>query len=417
MRDLLASAARLNSRCAGPEDATVQYRPSTPGAGGTLSTVGPILVRTFCRMVADIVQQGKPTEVIRNVIAIGIAAILSTEYAVLGNEMKDAAELAVEECNTAGGINGTPVSAYVVDDQANLEQGCIVAHELCGRAGVLGVIGHFGSEVSIAASDAYLECGLAMITPIASNPKLTERRLPNVFRFTNRDDRTAQAIAGYLLDELGKRQAVIVQSDYVYGKSMAEQFSLAFSRRGGEIVAREDLAVGQREFGEMLSRLPAQFDLVFYGGAFEGAYLLKAMRRYGFTQLFAAGDGCWDVTNFLQPAADAAAQGEGVLILSATPVSDRSAPFVVQFKQRYGPVRNYAVNSYDATRVLLEAIRTAARHRVPKRQDVIAALRGINFPGIAYEQPVSWDEKGDNSAAVTALYVVERGSFRQVAVR
>ena len=280
-------------------------------------------------------------------IGVGIAAILSGDYAPLGREMKVAAEIAIDECNAAGGICGSAVSTHVVDDQADVEEGRKVARELCGRSEVLGVVGHFGSDASIAASEIYRECGLAMITPIASNPKLTERRLSNVFRFTNSDDRAAQAIAGYLFNNLGKRRAVIVQTDYAYGKSMAGHFAETFSIMGGETVRREDIAVGQCHFDDLLSRLPTQFDVLFYGGAFEGAYLLKAMRRHGFAQLCAAGD--------------AASVGEGVLILSATPTSGRSAHFVDNYERRNGPITNYAVNSYDSTRLLLASIRAAAR--------------------------------------------------------
>jgi branched-chain amino acid transport system substrate-binding protein len=107
-------------------------------------------------------------------ISIGIATILSGDDALLGNEMKRAAEMAVEDCNTDGGGLGTTVSAYIVDDEASVEQGRRVARELCSKSEVLGVVGHFGSDVSMAASDVYRECGLAMITPIASNPSLTD---------------------------------------------------------------------------------------------------------------------------------------------------------------------------------------------------------------------------------------------------
>ena len=73
-------------------------------------------------------------------IAIGIAAILSGDYAGVGNEMKLAAEMAIEECNAAGGIFGNEVSTYVLDDQADVEQGRRVARELCGNSEVLGVV-------------------------------------------------------------------------------------------------------------------------------------------------------------------------------------------------------------------------------------------------------------------------------------
>lgn len=51
----------------------------------------------------------------------------------------------------------------------------------------------------------------------------------------------------------------------------------------------------------------------------------------------------------------------------------------------------------------------------PSRRDVLAAVHNIRFKGIAYREPVRWDEKGDNLAAVTALNGVENGRFRQIA--
>jgi ABC-type branched-subunit amino acid transport system substrate-binding protein len=148
----------------------------------------------------------------------------------------------------------------------------------CARPDLLGVVGHFNSDVTITASTVYHECGLAMITPIASNLAVTDRSLANVFRLTNRDDYTGPAIATYLY-------------------------------------------------------------------------------------------------------------------------------------------RLYAVNSYDAGRLLLLAIEHAAKAKgaIPSRADVVAAMRSLRFQGIAYRRPVAWDAKGDNTAAVTMLNVVEDDHFREIA--
>ncbi|MER9948912.1 hypothetical protein [Mesorhizobium sp. M0047] len=81
--------------------------------------------------------------------------------------------------------------------------------------------------VTIAAADIYAAYDLAMITPIASDTALTERALTNVFRFTNRDDQTGAAIARYLYDVMGKRRAVLIETETMYGHSMACAFSRA----------------------------------------------------------------------------------------------------------------------------------------------------------------------------------------------
>jgi branched-chain amino acid transport system substrate-binding protein len=350
---------------------------------------------------------------------LGIAGPLSGRAALLGTEMKQAVELAIED-TTSNGISAQIIRSQSVDDGGTISQGEAVARNLCAQPNLLGVVGHYNSDVTIAASTLYHEVGLAMITPIASNPKLTERGLNGIFRLTNRDDCTAMAIAGYLYRTLGKRRAVVIESATAYGKSMAEHFATSFSALGGNITTRLSVEEGQRGFESLITALPRQFDLVFYGGTFEGAPILCTMRSIGINQLFATGDGCWDVNHFLKPAGEAATAGEGVLVLSASPEIGRvpgSEEFAKRYSLRYGPIGNYAVNSYDAARLLLQAMEQAATStgRLPQRADVIDALSNIKFQGIAYPHPHQWDENGDNLAALTVLHTVQNGQFRQIA--
>jgi branched-chain amino acid transport system substrate-binding protein len=352
-------------------------------------------------------------------IRIGIGAPLTGESAPMGTEMKQAIEMAIEEANVAGGILGATITASVCDDNSDARGVASRVDTLCSQPDLLGVVGHYNSDVSIAASNIYSACDLAMITPIASNPELTDRMLPNVFRFTNRDDRTGSAIAEYLYTYLGKRRAVVIESRSAYGKSMARWFVEGFSKLGGEIVSRQTVDVGARDFRSLVAGLPKDFDLLFYGGTFEGAFILKAMRGARMNQRFAAGDGCWDVKHFLEPAGPAATQGEGVLVLAATPAIGSvvgSSDFAERYRTRHGPMINYAVNSYDSARVLVRAIESAANNldRFPARADVVHAMRKLRFTGIAYPNPTEWDSKGDNNAAMTALYEVTTDGFRQV---
>ncbi|MFL5495028.1 MAG: branched-chain amino acid ABC transporter substrate-binding protein [Gemmatimonadales bacterium] len=353
-------------------------------------------------------------------LAVGIAGPFSGPSARLGLEMRQAAELAVEERNAAGGIQGMRVEALAADDRSDVEHGEGIARYLGTDAAVLGVVGHYNSDVTLAASEIYHADGLAMITPIASNPALTERGLANVFRYTNRDDHTGHAIADYLHGALGKRRAVVFQSASLYGRSMADEFGRSFTTLGGQVLARLPIKEGEREFGRLVAGLPADLDLLFYGGSFEGADLLRAIRDAGLAQCFATGDGCWDVANFLEPAGEAATAGEGVLVLAASAAVGRvpgSEEVADQYIRRHGPIVNYALNSYDAARVLLLAIDRAAtaKRAVPGRAEVVAAMRTVRFQGVAYSRVLEWDAKGDNRASVTVLNVVEHHRFREIA--
>ena len=353
------------------------------------------------------------------VIRIGIGAPLTGGAASFGVEMRNAVELAIEDQNRAGGVRGAKLEAAVFDDEASDAKGQAGATTLCQDPAVLGVVGHVNSNVSISASSVYAACGLAMLTPMSSNPGVTDRGLPNVFRLTNRDDHKGPGLAAYLYRRAGKRRAVVVDDQTAYGKGLADLFAGAFARLGGTVVARPTVKVGDRDFQPLLAGLPADFDVVFFGGIAEAPYLLQQMRERGLNQLFACGDGCWNVKGFIQPAGAAATKGEGVLILSAAPAIGRvpgSAAFAERYTKRFGPIANYALNSYDSARLVISAIQQAASATGgrPTRADVVAALRKAQYQGVAYARPVTWDARGDNTAAVIFVNVVEGDRFKEV---
>src|SRR5262250_1453369 len=341
-------------------------------------------------------------------IKIGIGAPLTGGAASFGVEMKNAVELAVDEKNAAGGILGARIETRAFDDEASDAKGQAAAALLCSDPALLAVVGHVNSNVSIAAATVYAGCGLAMLTPMSSNPGVTDRGLPNVFRLTNRDDHKGPGLAAHLYRKLGKRRAVVVDDQTAYGKGLADLFAGTYTKLDGSVVARRAVNVGDRNFQLLLASLPPDFDVLFYAGIAEAAFVLKQMRERGMNQLFACGDGCWNVKGFIEPAAGAATKGEGVLVLSAAPAVGHvpgSAAFAERYTKRFGPIANYAVNSYDSARLVLEAIKRAAdgKSGLPARGDVVAALRALHYQGVAYAQPVEWDAKGDNVAAVIFL--------------
>src|SRR4051794_20032744 len=112
--------------------------------------------------------------------------------------MSQAIRVAVDECNEGGGIFGATVELSSTDDAGRVDAGETAARGICAKTNLLGVVGHYNSDVTLATSLIYDAANVTMITPIVSNPKLTDRNLANVFRFTNRDDETGIAIARYL---------------------------------------------------------------------------------------------------------------------------------------------------------------------------------------------------------------------------
>ena len=352
-------------------------------------------------------------------VHIGIGGPLTTASATFGVEMRHAVDLAVEEKNAGGGILGAKVIAIAVDDAANNDKGLAAAKQFCDDPSNLGVVGHVNSGVTIAAARVYGNCGLAAITPMSSNPGVTELGLGNIFRLTNRDDRKGPGLARWLYEKMGKRRTVVLDDGTTYGKGLADGFVTGFEQKGGSVLLRQSVHAGDSDFRSLLSSLPRDFDVLFFAGIREGAYIVKDMRALGLNQLFACGDGCWSVDGFIKPSEGAALKGDGVRILSAAPAIGTvpgSDEFAARYTAKYGPINNYAASSYDSARLLLAAIERAAtdKKQLPSRADVIAAMRQGSFQGIAYARPVEWDAKGDNVAAVIYVNGVEGERFKEI---
>jgi branched-chain amino acid transport system substrate-binding protein len=218
---------------------------------------------------------------------------------------------------------------------------------------------------------------------------------------------------------MGKRNAVVIDDGTLYGQGLADGFAGGFAAAGGAIAARRSVKVGDTDFRALLGGLPPSFDVLFFAGIREGAYIVKDMRSLGLNQLFGCGDGCWSLDAFVQPAGAAALQGEGVRILSAAPAIGKvpgSAEFAARYTAKYGPINNYAASSYDSARIVMAAIEVAAvaKQAVPTRAEVLAAMKATRFQGIAYARPAQWSPKGDNVAAVIFVNTVEAGRFKEV---
>lgn len=232
------------------------------------------------------------------VYKIGVAGPMTGGIAAYGEEMRKGAQLAAEDINAAGGINGKKVEIVIGDDACEPKQAVTVASRLIERDKVNVVVGHFCSSSTIPASEAYAEADMLMITPASTNPKVTERKMPNVLRTCGRDDQQGLVAGNYIVDVLKSKRIVLIHDKDTYGQGVANATQAQLNKRGVKEIMYEGLTRGEKDYNALVTKIKsANADLIHFSGlSSEAGTLLRQVREQGINTQFMVTDGAVEDT-------------------------------------------------------------------------------------------------------------------------
>src|SRR4249919_1218143 len=148
-------------------------------------------------------------------IKMGVAGPLTGPNAAFGAQLKNGTDQAVADVNAAGGIMGQKITMSYGDDVSDPKHGVSVANKF--------VVGHFNSGVTMPASEVYQESGILEITPSATNPKITERNMWNIFRTCGRDDQQGEVAGAYIVANFKGKKIAIVHDKKTYVQGLADE--------------------------------------------------------------------------------------------------------------------------------------------------------------------------------------------------
>jgi len=323
-------------------------------------------------------------------IKVGVGGPVTGPNAAFGAQLKNGAEQAAQDINAKGGINGQKIEIVVADDVSDPKQGVSIANKFAGD-GVKFVIGHFNSGVTMPASEVYQENGMLMVTPSATNPKVTERGMWNVFRTCGRDDQQGEVAGKYIADKFKGKKVAVVHDKTTYGKGLADETKKAMNKLGVKEVLYEGVNTGEKDFSALVSKIKAAgADLVYWGGLHtEGGLILRQMRDQGVKAVLMGADGIAD-TEFAAIAGPAA---EGTLMTFGPDPKKRpeAAAVIKSFEAKKFDPQAYTLYSYAALQVIADAA-NQAKSLDPKK--VAETIRN----GKPYKTVIgdlSFDKKGD----------------------
>lgn len=308
------------------------------------------------------------------------------------------------EVNQAGGINGQPLKVVLVSDDNDPTVAAQVAQTLVRNQEILGVIGHFGSDATLAAAPVYNDGGLVMISPTSTSVDLSGAG-QFTFRTVPSDSFTAATLARYQINTLNRRNAaVFFNSESAYSASLKKEFTTAIATSGGQVLTEVDLkgagfnapnAVEQaiQQGADILVLLPNT-------AALDEALQVVAVNRRRLP--IVGGDSVYN-PRVLQIGGENAVGA--VVAVPWVLLSNPSAPFVQSSRQLWGADVNWrTAMAYDASQVLITGLRTA-----PTRADLATTLRSNSFVVNGATGAVRFLPSGDRNQAMQ-LVVVEPDS-------
>lgn len=294
-----------------------------------------------------------------DVVILGEFGSLTGGTATFGKSTQRGIEMALEEVNKAGGIQGKPVRIIVEDDQSKPEEAATAVKKLVNQDKVLVVLGEVASSRSLAGAPICQEAKVPMITPASTNPKVTQVG-DFIFRVCFIDPFQGEVMAKFARNTLKASKAAIlkdIKNDYSVG--LAQFFTETFKNLGGEIIAEESYSEGDIEFRAQLTALKAKKpDVIFIPGYYtEVGLIARQARDLGITVPLIGGDG-WDSPRLIEIGGKA---------LENTYYSNHYTPddprpevqkFLTDFKAKYNEIPDaMAPLGYDAARIAFDAIK------------------------------------------------------------
>ena len=340
--------------------------------------------------------------------------------AIYGTAVKNGAQIAVDEINAAGGINGKQIEYRFEDDQNDAEK-AVNAYNTLKDWGMQMLVGTTTTAPCIAVAGKTAPDNVFQITPSASSPDVLSSGNGNVFQVCFTDPNQGIASAQYIAEnKLATKIGIIYDSSDVYSSGIEEKFEAEAKTQGLNIVSKAAFTADSKtDFGTQLQKAKdAGADLLFLPIYYqEASIILKQADTMGYKPKFFGVDGMdgiLTVENFDTKLA------EGVMLLTpfAADAKDEAVQnFVKTYKEKYKDTPNqFAADSYDAVYALKAAIEESKATTDMSASDMCDALKGamtkIKMQGLTGgEDGLTWNESGEVTKSPKAV-IIKNGAYK-----
>ena len=341
-------------------------------------------------------------------VKLGLVTAVTGSNSLVGEEAQEGAQLAIDEINAAGGVNGQMLELVVTDEVDNLEMSVLATQELLANDEIMGIIGSLYSTYCIAALPSILDAQVPFMCMGSSSGVSKEK---NPYTWQNRPLDTAQgaALADYVVNELSCKNPAIMHSTQSTFQSLADQTIVALENLGLEIADKNIFAFPEDEsnYAPYISQvMNSNFDcLIAMSNQAPAAIICQQVESAGLTSemmpLVGSTSFCSNVC--ITNAGSAANGWYSISDWCPGGSNDVAAAFEKAYTTAY-PNRAIsdlaAVCVYDAVYIFAEAMKIAGTNT--DREAINAAMEKVDYQGA-----ISYFKYNEDHSFATALTVTQ----------
>jgi branched-chain amino acid transport system substrate-binding protein len=327
---------------------------------------------------------------------------LTGSQASFGTDAIGGAKLAVDEINAEGGVLGQPVSLIVKDTESQTEKVATLVGELIDTDKVTALVGEITTDRSLVAAPIAQQRGIPMITPGATNEKVTAAG-NYVFRACYTDAFQAAVMAKFARSLEVEKAAILYDESNPYGSSLRDAFKAEFAKQGGSIIAEESYRAGDADFARQLNAIKLKSpDSIFLPSYFsDAALIIKQARQLGVEGPFLGTDG-WDSNELLKIGGSAVNNCYFASHFSSEHLSDKGKTFNEAYRAKFqAESPPLAALAYDAVWLVADALKRAGSAEPAALRDALSGTK--DFPGVTGTITMGEDRNPRKPAAVIRI--------------
>jgi branched-chain amino acid transport system substrate-binding protein len=315
------------------------------------------------------------------VLKIGVTTPLTGPNAMMGRSNKEGADLAVEELNAKGGVNGGKIVLFVSDDRVIPAEGVSNAQRYISSEKVSALITTMGSSVTMAVMPVALQNRVPLLDSAATADMITQQKNSYTFQTCPNNTDTVVRQVEYLATKITPRPqtAAILYENTDYGVNMVDVLRKHLDRLKIKLTANVIYIQDAVEYYSELTQIKSvNPDILFILGKYTDNALATRQAREVGIKARVSGSNTWVIPEFLTIAGPAAEGATYPSFFEPTLDTPKAKQFVAAYKAKYGREPDWiAASIYDAVYLLADAARRAGSTEGPALRDALAKTKGL----------------------------------------